>query len=141
MRLPISLHLLEAHGGAMRLEPLVPVGGSGRGLWGKSSIGTVRKLCGLSEFAGFGVSGDTERKVYAPPVGAKLTAMSDLDKQIAQARKHVLEGRRIIQAQRARIARGGSWSANSWRILSDHSRFSRMISIAFCGYMRSNRRS
>ena len=35
---------IEAHDAAMRQQPLVPVAGSGRGLWGKNSTRTVRKL-------------------------------------------------------------------------------------------------
>lgn len=35
---------IEAHAAAMRQQPLMPVAGSGRGLWGKNSTRTVRKL-------------------------------------------------------------------------------------------------
>lgn len=33
-----------AYAAAVRQEPLLPVAGSGRGLWGKNSTQTVRKL-------------------------------------------------------------------------------------------------
>jgi prevent-host-death family protein len=35
---------VEAYGAAGRQQSLMPVAGSGRGLWGKSSIHTLRKL-------------------------------------------------------------------------------------------------
>jgi prevent-host-death family protein len=35
---------IEAHGAATRQQPLIPVEGSGRGLWGKSSTRTMAKL-------------------------------------------------------------------------------------------------
>lgn len=35
---------IEAYGAAVHQQPLTPVEGSGRGLWGKSSIRTIRKL-------------------------------------------------------------------------------------------------
>jgi len=35
---------IEAHGAAIRQQPLMPVAGSGRGLWGKNSTRTLRKL-------------------------------------------------------------------------------------------------
>jgi prevent-host-death family protein len=35
---------IEAYGAAIRQQPLMPVAGSGRGLWGKNSIRTLRKL-------------------------------------------------------------------------------------------------
>jgi len=35
---------IEAYGAASRQQPLVPVAGSGRGLWGKDSSRTIRKL-------------------------------------------------------------------------------------------------
>jgi prevent-host-death family protein len=35
---------IEAYGAAARQEPLVPVAGSGRGLWGRDSTSTIRKL-------------------------------------------------------------------------------------------------
>jgi prevent-host-death family protein len=35
---------IEAYDGAVRQEPLTPLAGSGRGLWGKSSVKTIRKL-------------------------------------------------------------------------------------------------
>jgi antitoxin (DNA-binding transcriptional repressor) of toxin-antitoxin stability system len=35
---------IEAHGVAVRQQPLMPVAGSGRGLWGKNSTRTLRKL-------------------------------------------------------------------------------------------------
>src|SRR5271170_240483 len=34
---------IEAYGAAMRQQPLTPVAGSGRGLWGKDSTRTLRK--------------------------------------------------------------------------------------------------
>lgn len=34
----------EAYGAAVRQESLLPVAGSGRGLWGKHSGATIRKL-------------------------------------------------------------------------------------------------
>jgi prevent-host-death family protein len=35
---------IDSYGAAVRQEPLTPVAGSGRGLWGKDSIRTIRKL-------------------------------------------------------------------------------------------------
>jgi prevent-host-death family protein len=35
---------IEANGAAVRQQPLMPVAGSGRGLWGKNSTRTLRKL-------------------------------------------------------------------------------------------------
>jgi prevent-host-death family protein len=35
---------IEAYGAAVRQQPLMPVAGSGRGLWGKNSTRTLRKL-------------------------------------------------------------------------------------------------
>jgi prevent-host-death family protein len=35
---------IEAYDAAVRQQPLMPVGGSGRGLWGKHGSGTLRKL-------------------------------------------------------------------------------------------------
>jgi prevent-host-death family protein len=35
---------IEAHGAALRQQPLLAVEGTGRGLWGKSSAQAVRKL-------------------------------------------------------------------------------------------------
>jgi len=35
---------IEAYGAAMRQQPLTPLAGSGRGLCGKSSTRTLRKL-------------------------------------------------------------------------------------------------
>jgi prevent-host-death family protein len=35
---------IEAYGAAIRQQPLMPVAGSGRGLWGKNSTRTIRKL-------------------------------------------------------------------------------------------------
>ena len=35
---------IEAYGAAIRQQPLIPVAGSGRGLWGKNSTRTIRKL-------------------------------------------------------------------------------------------------
>lgn len=35
---------IEAYGVAVRQQPLVPVGGSGQGLWGRDSSRTLRKL-------------------------------------------------------------------------------------------------
>ena len=35
---------IEAYGAAIRRQPLMPVAGSGRGLWGKNSTRTLRKL-------------------------------------------------------------------------------------------------
>jgi prevent-host-death family protein len=35
---------IEAYGAAVRQQPLMPVAGSGRGLWGKESARTLRKL-------------------------------------------------------------------------------------------------
>ena len=35
---------IEAYGAAMRQQPLTPLEGSGRGLWGRDSTRTVRKL-------------------------------------------------------------------------------------------------
>jgi prevent-host-death family protein len=35
---------IGAYDAAARQQPLVPVGGSGRGLWGKDSTSTLRKL-------------------------------------------------------------------------------------------------
>jgi prevent-host-death family protein len=35
---------VEARGVAIRQQPLTPVAGSGRGLWGKNSTRTLRKL-------------------------------------------------------------------------------------------------
>ena len=37
---------IEAYDAAVRQEPLTPLAGSGRGLWGKSSARTIRKLRG-----------------------------------------------------------------------------------------------
>jgi prevent-host-death family protein len=35
---------IAAYSAAVRQEPLIPVAGSGRGLWGKDSVRTLRKL-------------------------------------------------------------------------------------------------
>lgn len=35
---------IDAYGSAVRQQPLLPLAGTGRGLWGKDSTGTVRKL-------------------------------------------------------------------------------------------------
>jgi prevent-host-death family protein len=35
---------ISAYGAAVRQQPLIPVFGSGRGLWGKDSTRTLRKL-------------------------------------------------------------------------------------------------
>ena len=35
---------IEAQGAHARQQPLLPVGGSGRGLWGRDSTRTLRKL-------------------------------------------------------------------------------------------------
>jgi prevent-host-death family protein len=35
---------VEAYGAAVRQQPLTPVAGSGRGLWGKDSARTIRRL-------------------------------------------------------------------------------------------------
>ena len=35
---------IETHCAAIRQQPLTPVGGSGRGLWGKNSARTIRNL-------------------------------------------------------------------------------------------------
>jgi hypothetical protein len=35
---------IEAYGSAVRQQSLMPLAGSGRGLWGKNSSSTVRKL-------------------------------------------------------------------------------------------------
>jgi prevent-host-death family protein len=35
---------IEAHGAAVRQQPLMPMEGSGRGLWGKNSARTIRRL-------------------------------------------------------------------------------------------------
>jgi prevent-host-death family protein len=35
---------IEAYGAAVRQQPLVPMEGSGRGLWGKDSARTIRRL-------------------------------------------------------------------------------------------------
>jgi prevent-host-death family protein len=35
---------IDAYNAATRQEPLMPVAGSGRGLWGKNSARTIRKL-------------------------------------------------------------------------------------------------
>jgi prevent-host-death family protein len=37
---------IEAYDAAVRQQPLTPLAGSGRGLWGKSSARTIRKLRG-----------------------------------------------------------------------------------------------
>ena len=37
---------IAAYGGAVRQQPLTPVAGSGRGLWGKNSTRTLAKLRG-----------------------------------------------------------------------------------------------
>jgi prevent-host-death family protein len=39
-----ALVSIEAYGAASRQQSLVPVAGSGRGLWGKDSSRTIRKL-------------------------------------------------------------------------------------------------
>ena len=39
-----ALVSIEAYGAAIRQQPLIAVEGSGRGLWGKDSARTVRKL-------------------------------------------------------------------------------------------------
>src|SRR3981189_685308 len=39
-----ALVSIEAYGAAVRQQPLMPVAGSGRGLWGKNSTRTLRKL-------------------------------------------------------------------------------------------------
>lgn len=36
----------DAYGAAVRQDSLLPVAGSGRGLWGKDSAATIRKLRG-----------------------------------------------------------------------------------------------
>jgi prevent-host-death family protein len=41
-----ALMPIEAYDAAVRQEPLTPLAGSGRGLWGKSSVRTIRKLRG-----------------------------------------------------------------------------------------------
>ena len=35
---------IEAYGAAARQQPLLPLAGSGRGLWGRNSTRTLRKL-------------------------------------------------------------------------------------------------
>jgi prevent-host-death family protein len=35
---------IDAYGSAVRQQPLLPLAGTGRGLWGKDSARTVRKL-------------------------------------------------------------------------------------------------
>ncbi len=35
---------MEAYGAALRQEALLPLAGSGRGLWGKDSVKTLRRL-------------------------------------------------------------------------------------------------
>lgn len=35
---------IDAYGSAVRQEPLLPLAGSGRGLWGKDSSRTIHKL-------------------------------------------------------------------------------------------------
>jgi prevent-host-death family protein len=35
---------IESYGAAIRQQPLLPVSGSGRGLWGKNSTRTIQKL-------------------------------------------------------------------------------------------------
>lgn len=35
---------IDAYGSAVRQQPLLPLAGTGRGLWGKDSTRTVRKL-------------------------------------------------------------------------------------------------
>jgi prevent-host-death family protein len=35
---------IDAYNAAIRQQPLIPVAGSGRGLWGKDSARTIRKL-------------------------------------------------------------------------------------------------
>ena len=35
---------IEEYGAAIRQQPLMPMEGSGRGLWGKSSARTIRRL-------------------------------------------------------------------------------------------------
>lgn len=35
---------IDAYGAVARQQPLVPVAGSGRGLWGKNSTRTLRKM-------------------------------------------------------------------------------------------------
>ncbi|MGA7485735.1 MAG: type II toxin-antitoxin system Phd/YefM family antitoxin [Xanthobacteraceae bacterium] len=39
-----ALMPIEAYGAALRQEPLTPLAGSGRGLWGKDSTRTLRRL-------------------------------------------------------------------------------------------------
>lgn len=39
-----ALMPIGAYGSALRQQPLTPVAGSGRGLWGKDSTRTLRKL-------------------------------------------------------------------------------------------------
>jgi prevent-host-death family protein len=39
-----ALMPIEAYGAAVRQQPLTPLEGSGRGLWGRSSARTLRKL-------------------------------------------------------------------------------------------------
>jgi prevent-host-death family protein len=39
-----ALMPIEAYGAGLRQQPLTPLAGSGRGLWGKSSTRTLRKL-------------------------------------------------------------------------------------------------
>jgi len=42
---PVALLVpVEAYGTALRQQPLTPLAGSGRGLWGKNSTRTLRKL-------------------------------------------------------------------------------------------------
>lgn len=39
-----ALMPIEAYGTALRQQPLTPLAGSGRGLWGKDSARTLRRL-------------------------------------------------------------------------------------------------
>ncbi len=39
-----ALMPIDAYGAAVRQQPLIPLEGSGRGLWGKNSTRTLRRL-------------------------------------------------------------------------------------------------
>ncbi|MCW5747595.1 MAG: type II toxin-antitoxin system prevent-host-death family antitoxin [Alphaproteobacteria bacterium] len=39
-----ALMPIEAYGAASQQQPLIPLAGSGRGLWGKDSVRTLRRL-------------------------------------------------------------------------------------------------
>lgn len=39
-----ALTPIDAYGGARRQQPLLPLAGSGRGMWGKDSARTLRRL-------------------------------------------------------------------------------------------------